>query len=81
MSVLTEEDIAEGVRIQRAENELKVPTCRGADIPYTKGVNYTTVVDGFLVSDNIRAKALNVDTDFDYSDHNPVKLEFEFGEE
>ena len=43
-------------------------------------MNYTTVVDGFLVSDNIQAKALNVDTDFAYSDHNPVKLEFELVE-
>ena len=81
VSVLTEADIVEGVRIQEAENELEVPTCRGADIPYTKGVNYVTVVDGFLVSDNIRAKAENIDTDFAYSDHNPVKLEFEFIEE
>ena len=80
VSVLTEADIAEGIRIQKAENELEAPTCRGADIPYTKGVNYTTVVDGFLVSDNIQAKALNVDTDFAYSDHNPVKLEFELVE-
>lgn len=77
VSVLTQEDIVEGMRIQRAENELETPTCRGADIAYTKGVNYTTVVDGFLVSDNIRAKAENIDTDFAYSDHNPVKLEFE----
>lgn len=81
VSVLMEADIVEGVRIQKAENELEVPTCRGADIPYTKGVNYVTVVDGFLVSDNIRAKAENIDTDFAYSDHNPVKLEFEFAEE
>lgn len=81
VSVLTEADIVDGVRIQKAENELEVPTCRGADIPYAKGVNYVTVVDGFLVSDNIRAKAENIDTDFAYSDHNPVKLEFEFAEE
>lgn len=77
VAVLTEDDLADGVRIVRAENELEVPTCRGADIVYTKGVNYTTVVDGFLVTDNIRAAAENVDTDFAYSDHNPVKLQFE----
>lgn len=47
-----------------------MPTCRGADIPYIKGVNYTTVVDGFLVSANIRATAENIDADFAYSDHN-----------
>lgn len=77
VAVLTEDDLADGVRIVRAENELEVPTCRGADIVYTKGVNYTTVVDGFLVTDNVRAAAENVDTDFAYSDHNPVKLQFE----
>ena len=77
VAVLTEDDLADGVRIVRAENELEVPTCRGADIVYTKGVNYTTVVDGFLVTDNVRAVAENVDTDFAYSDHNPVKLQFE----
>ena len=76
VAVLTQEDIADGITIMRAENELDVPTCRGADIPYKKGVNFTTVVDGFLVSDNVEAAAENVDTDFGYSDHNPVLLRF-----
>ena len=74
---LSSEELADGIRMVRAENELDVPTCRGADIPYIKGVNYTTVVDGFLVSANIRATAENIDADFAYSDHNPVKLTFE----
>ena len=60
-----------------AQNGTQVPTCRGADIPYEKGVNYTTVVDGFAVSDNVIAKAENLDTDFAFSDHNPVQLTFE----
>lgn len=77
VSILTQEEIAEGITIARAENELEVPTCRGADIPYTKGVNFTTVVDGFLVSDNVKASAENIDTDFAFSDHNPVLLRFE----
>lgn len=77
VSILTQEEMADGISIVRAENELEVPTCRGADIPYTKGVTYTTVVDGFLVSDNVKATAVNIDTDFKYSDHNPVRLEFE----
>lgn len=77
VSILTQEEMADGITMLRADNELEVPTCRGADIPYTKGVNFTTVVDGFLVSDNIRATAENIDTDFAYSDHNPVRLRFE----
>ncbi len=77
VSILTQEEMAKGISIVRAENELEVPTCRGADIPYTKGVNFTTVVDGFLVSENVKAEAENIDTDFGYSDHNPVMLRFE----
>ena len=32
VAVLTEDDLVDGVRIVRADNELEVPTCRGADI-------------------------------------------------
>ncbi len=77
VSVLTSEELADGIRMVRAENELDVPTCRGADIPYIKGVNYTTVVDGFLfrlISGRRRRTSMRI---FAYSDHNPVKLTFE----
>ena len=53
-----------------------IPTCRNCDIPYKKG-NFTLIVDGFLISQNIEAvKIENVDTQFTYSDHNPVVLKF-----
>ena len=68
--------LPEGFSVVQAENLTEVATCRSTDIPYEKGVNYTTVLDGFLVSDNVRAAAENVDTDFLYSDHNPVLLTF-----
>ncbi len=52
-------------------------TCRAAEMPYTKGVNYTTTVDGFIVSDNVEVVSVStVDTEYAYSDHNPVVLEF-----
>ena len=44
------------------------------------GQDYTTVLDGFIVSDNIIATAENIDTNFAYSDHNPVKLTFRLGQ-
>lgn len=54
-----------------------VPTCRNCDIPYEQG-NPTFIVDGFLVTDNVKVISVeNVQTDFVYSDHNPVTLEFE----
>ena len=80
MAQLTDADLPEGFSIQRAENQFQTPTCRTADIPWEPGVNYTTVLDGFLVSDNITATAENIDTNFAYSDHNPVKLTFRLGQ-
>lgn len=76
VNVIKEEDIYENMNIVVAENALEVPTCRAAEIPYELGVNYTVVVDGFFVSNNIEAKAENIDNQFLYSDHNPVKLTF-----
>ena len=73
---LTDENLVEGMSIVNASNNTEVPTCRTADIPYTKGINYTSVLDGFIISDNITATAENIDADFMYSDHNPVKLKF-----
>lgn len=73
---LNNEDIVKGMSVVNASNNTQVPTCRSCDIPYEKGVNYTSVLDGFIVSDNVVESAENVDEDFMYSDHNPVKLTF-----
>lgn len=73
---LSDKDLTAGFSFVQASNGFETPTCRGCDIPYEKGVNYTVVVDGFIISDNISATAENIDTDFAYSDHNPVKLTF-----
>ena len=46
---------------------------------YRPRVNYQTVGDGFIISKNIKAKATdinNINTDYRYADHNPVRLEF-----
>ena len=73
-SVLHERELTEGYRI--AANKEKA-TCRGADIPYTVGVNFETVIDGFLYSDNIEVvREETVDTGYAFSDHNPVKMSF-----
>lgn len=59
------------------------PSCRDADIPWEKGVTFATVVDGFIISDNIElVEVKNIvevdgeDTNFLYSDHNPVTMKF-----
>lgn len=74
---LSEEMIPEGIkRCISYENEELIPTARDCDLPYEPG-NFTVVVDGFFVSDNIEVTMLeNVQTGFAYSDHNPVVMSF-----
>lgn len=71
---ITDGDLTEGYKLVAS---LNCATCRSTDMPYTAGVNYTVVLDGFIVSDNIRVdKAENIDTGFKYSDHNPATMTF-----
>ncbi|NLL76086.1 MAG: endonuclease [Clostridiales bacterium] len=58
-----------------------IPTCRLLNEPYT-GTDKDTqvyIIDGFIVSNNIQVQNVNViPTEFQYSDHQPVKLTFTF---
>lgn len=67
--------------------DLNHPTCRLLNQPYEKGTKGTQyyLIDGFIVSDNIElvkigleetAKAVTLNEEFLYSDHNPVLLKF-----
>lgn len=80
VSTLDDSVLPEGFSLVKPSNLEDVPTCRSSDIPYQKGVNYFSCIDGFIVSDNVKASSQNVDTDFANSDHNPVKLTFELEE-
>lgn len=52
-------------------------TNRKVSLPYKAGETFTTLIDFFLLSPNIRIeKVRGVDMDFAYSDHQPVLLEF-----
>jgi endonuclease/exonuclease/phosphatase family metal-dependent hydrolase len=77
VSTFDESLLPQGFSVVRAGNIQDVPTCRNNDEPYEKGHTYTVTVDGFVVSSNVKATAENVDTGFEYSDHNPVLLTFE----
>lgn len=49
------------------------PTVRTLDIAYQEGVNFLSVIDGFLVSSNVEiANVTGHDLKFEHSDHNPV---------
>ena len=75
---LENKDLAEHFSFAGAVN---CATCRSTDMPYEKGVNYSAVLDGFIVSDNIEVEwNYNVDADFRYSDHNPAVMKFRLKE-
>lgn len=64
-------------RLSDEERQTLVPSCRNADRPYEPGVSFVTMVDGFILSDNVELLELEtVDAGFRYSDHNPVRLTF-----
>ena len=53
----------------------KIPTNRSVDSPYEEGKNFVTVIDGFLVSPNVKIlEVKGIDLKFKYSDHNPVMI-------
>lgn len=55
----------------------RVPTVRSVDAPYTPGVTWAGVIDGFVVSPGVeivRVEAL--DLDFRHADHQPVVATF-----
>ena len=52
-------------------------SARNADMEYKPGVTYTVTLDGFIISDNIECvKYDNINTDYTYSDHDPVYVKF-----
>lgn len=74
---LDDNDLEEGFTFVIADNYKEVATCRSTDMPYVEGGNYTVVIDGFIVSDNIKSfRSENLDANFVSSDHNPVALYF-----
>lgn len=76
LKTFQKDDLNEAFSTIVASNKDTVPTARNACRPYVKGENYTCIIDGFIVSDNITATSKNIDTDFKDSDHNPVVLKF-----
>lgn len=73
------DEIPANISFARKYVDKNVPTARNCDIEYIKGTTQVFVLDGFFVSDNIEVKSVeNVDSGFQYSDHNPVVMKFSF---
>ena len=59
------------------DREAPVPSSRIADGPYVPGETFVSLLDGFIVSDNVQVLGANViDAGFVNSDHNPVYIDF-----
>jgi endonuclease/exonuclease/phosphatase family metal-dependent hydrolase len=53
----------------------ETPTVRTNERPYQAGENYTTVIDGFIVSPNVEIVTVKTrDLAFQFSDHQPVEI-------
>ena len=61
--------------------ENPVLSCRDTGAAYEKGTTFEVTLDGFIVSDNVEVTSCEViDTGFEVTDHNPVKMTFRLGE-
>ena len=53
----------------------RIPTVRNNEKPYVQGENFTTIIDGFLVSPDLDVESVfTFSTGFEYSDHQPVVM-------
>jgi hypothetical protein len=54
-----------------------IATVRTNERPYIKNENYTTIIDGFLVSPNVDVMSVEgIDTNFEFTDHQAVLAQF-----
>lgn len=62
-----------------ADSNVSHNSCRYTDKPYDPDSSFTVTVDGFIVSDNIRVNYYtNAIWDYEFSDHDPVVMQFFF---
>lgn len=73
---LRQSDLPEGFAFAY---DLTVPTCRSLDKPYDgdRDAHQMYSIDGFIVSGNVKVNGVEtVDLNFQYSDHQPVVMDF-----
>lgn len=72
------EDLPKELRVVKfSENDELAPSTRNLDKPYIKGDSFVSLIDGFIVSNNVNVTNKRVNNlEFVHSDHNPVTIEF-----
>lgn len=74
LQMIPNEFLLNGYKWKFDEN---TPTVRTAGTPYVKGENFRAIIDGFIVSENIKTIDIKgKELDFKYSDHNPLTIKF-----
>lgn len=57
--------------------DASTPTVRQLDRPYAPGQNFTAIIDGVVVSPNVRVNDVRaIELKFAFSDHQPVVASF-----
>ncbi|OUM64687.1 hypothetical protein PIROE2DRAFT_8446 [Piromyces sp. E2] len=65
-----------GFEVAKAYN-IDNDSCRNINAPYEKGVTFTVLLDGFIISSNIEVESYkSVGWEFKRSDHNPIYMKF-----
>lgn len=79
---LNEALIPDSFGLVRPESQEDItPTLRSTETGYIEGESFVTVLDGFMVSNNIEVvHEEHINAGFTYSDHNPVLLQFKLTE-
>ena len=71
-----EDLLPEGFSMCTDYAEGMISTSRNTNIPYSEE-SFTVILDGFIVSDNVDCTYVqNIDTGYQYTDHNPVVMRF-----
>ena len=71
------DDLPKDIRFVDEYSGQLTPTCRDCDTGYVHNETTILIVDGFFVSNNIEvSKIENSDNRFEFSDHNPVTINF-----
>lgn len=75
LGIMRQEDLPEHFTFSNADN---APTCRLLNEAYQKD-SQVYVIDGFITSDNLEVTSIqNIDTQFEYTDHQPVSIQVKF---
>lgn len=73
---VSDDELVAGYHFVIPDNHKETGSCRSAASPYRKGESFASIIDGYIVSENIQATSHIIPAEYTGSDHNPISLEF-----